>query len=232
MLNGYSHLFSHLKCATKAHTPHTYSTSLSLSLVFNAMDSYALDKTETVFPCGNCQLPIICEHQGLQCDMCNHFFHAPCQRLGDCLYDYLSNTNCSWHCTKCNSLNFSQASSQNLSCLTSNNRFNILNTTEQDFAPTSSPTPVKETRQKAQKSETPLKAALINFQSIREKKPQFYSFVETYKPDIIVGTKTWLSPDIFDSEYFPPELGYTVHRRDQIGQKGGRVIILAKSAHL
>ena len=35
---------------------------------------------------------------------------------------------------------------------------------------------------------------------------------------------------MFDSEFFPPELGFTVYRRDPIGQKGGGVIILVRSA--
>ena len=26
------------------------------------------------------------------------WFHAPCQRVGNMLYDYLSNSDCSWHC--------------------------------------------------------------------------------------------------------------------------------------
>ena len=34
---------------------------------------------------------------------------------------------------------------------------------------------------------------------------------------------------MFDSEFFPPELGFTVYRRDRIGQKGGAVIILVRS---
>ena len=64
----------------------------------------------------------------------------------------------------------------------------------------------------------PLKIALINFQSIREKKPQFFSFVDFYKPDIIVGTETWLTPDMYDSKYFPPSsvsqfIGATVQIR-------------------
>ena len=75
----------------------------------------------------------------------------------------------------------------------------------------------------------PLKIALINFQSVREKKPQFFSFVDFYKPDIIVGTETWLTPDMYDSEYFPPKLGFTVYRRDRTDQKGGGVIILVNS---
>ena len=72
-----------------------------------------------------------------------------------------------------------------------------------------------------------LKISLINFQSIREKKPQFFSFVDSYKSDIIVGTETWLTPDMYDSEYFPPELDFTVYRRDRT--KGGRVIIFVNS---
>ena len=35
---------------------------------------------------------------------------------------------------------------------------------------------------------------------------------------------------MFDSEFFPPELGFTVYRRDRPGQKGGWVIILVRSA--
>ena len=75
----------------------------------------------------------------------------------------------------------------------------------------------------------PLKITLINFQSIREKKPQFFSLVDFYKPDILVGTETRLTPDMYDSEYFPPELGFTVYRRDRTDQKGGGVIILVNS---
>ena len=40
----------------------------------------------------------------------------------------------------------------------------------------------------------------------------------------------WLTKEIFDSEFFPPELRFTVYRRDRPGQKGGGVIILVRSA--
>ena len=45
--------------------------------------------------------------------------------------------------------------------------------------------------------------------------------MELKKPDIIVGTETWLTKEMFDSD---------VYRRDCIGQKGGGVIILVRSA--
>ena len=40
----------------------------------------------------------------------------------------------------------------------------------------------------------------------------------------------WLTKEMFDSEFFSPELGFTVYWRDLIGQKGGGVIILVRSA--
>ena len=54
--------------------------------------------------------------------------------------------------------------------------------------------------------------------------------MELNQPDIIVGTETWLTKEMFDSEFFPPELGFTVYRRDRTGQKGGGVIILVRAA--
>ena len=164
-------------------------TFLSLSLAFNAMDSHTLDKTETVFQCGNCQLPVSCEHQRLQCDTCNHWFHAPCQRVGDCLYDYLSNSNCSWHCTKCNSLNYSQASSQNMSSLSINNRFNILNTTEQGFAPTSSSTPVKKTRQKLKNLKPLLKLPSSTSSQSGKRNPSFTHLLKDTNPTSLSGRR-------------------------------------------
>ena len=75
-----------------------------------------------------------------------------------------------------------------------------------------------------------LKVFHINVHSLREKKLQFFSFVELNKPDIIVGTEICLTKEIFDSEFSPPELGFKVYRRDHIGQKGGGVKILVRSA--
>ena len=79
------------------------------------------------------------------------------------------------------------------------------------------------------KTDSPVKIALINFQSIREEMPLFYTFIDSNKPDIIVGTETWLTVKIYDNEIFPPELGYTVYRRDRIDKRGGGVIILVNS---
>jgi exonuclease III len=53
------------------------------------------------------------------------------------------------------------------------------------------------------------------------------NLVDSAKPDIIVGTESWLRPEIHNSEFTPP--GYTfIARRDrQDGYDG--VFIMAKS---
>ena len=49
-----------------------------------------------------------------------------------------------------------------------------------------------------------LKVLNINFISVVNKVPEFHCLVDAEKPDIIVGTESWLSLDMCDSEVFPP----------------------------
>ena len=60
--------------------------------------------------------------------------------------------------------------------------------------------------------------------------PEFHCLVDAEKPDIIVGTESWLSPDtsIFNSEVFSP--GYVTFRPDRKSKKvnSGGVFILVR----
>ena len=52
------------------------------------------------------------------------------------------------------------------------------------------------------------------------KKEEIDHLLYSTNTDIIVGTESWLTPDIKDHEVFPPD--FTVYRRDrEIGQGGG-----------
>ena len=75
-----------------------------------------------------------------------------------------------------------------------------------------------------------LKVICINCQSIQsaEKRARFYAFVDFHKPDIVIGTESWLHKDIPDCEVFPASLGFNPPiRKDRPGDtKGGGVFIL------
>ena len=70
-------------------------------------DLYGPDPTDNLFPCRKCHSPVTFDLRSIQCETCDKWYHASCQRVGDLLYNYLSNSSCSWHCTKGNSANYS-----------------------------------------------------------------------------------------------------------------------------
>ena len=45
----------------------------------------------------------------------------------------------------------------------------------------------------------------INFQSIKNKKTELDILLDTTKPDVVIGTETWLDPTISSYEYFPQD---------------------------
>ena len=74
-----------------------------------------------------------------------------------------------------------------------------------------------------------LKVLNINFQSIVNKVQEFCCLVDTENPDIVVGTESWLQPDISSSEIFPE--GYQTFRADRKSKasRGGGVFVLVRN---
>ena len=87
----------------------------------------------------------------------------------------------------------------------------------------SSPLPRKQASAKLNK---PLKLLNVNLQSINNKKAEFLNLVDTHKPDIIVGTESWLKPAVKSAEIFPP--WFSVYRKDRKDGYGG-VFIAVKN---
>ena len=67
-----------------------------------------------------------------------------------------------------------------------------------------------------------LTSLTVNCQSLLAKKESFLSLLDTYNPDIIFGTESWLKPDILSSEVFP--VGHSVYRRDRSDGYGGVLV--------
>ena len=64
----------------------------------------------------------------------------------------------------------------------------------------------------------------INFQSLRKKGNLLEALIESSKPDIILGTETWLDSSIKSSEILPPYLNYDIERRDRPSDPHGGVL--------
>ena len=72
-----------------------------------------------------------------------------------------------------------------------------------------------------------LRIVAINFQSVCAKKEEFWCLIDAAKPDVIIGSETWLKPDISDSEIFPP--GYHVYRKDRADGYGDVLLGISTS---
>ena len=71
-----------------------------------------------------------------------------------------------------------------------------------------------------------VKVLVINFQSLKSKKELLLNLIDSSDPDVIIGTESWLNPNIYSSEYFP--IGYNVYRKDREDSYGG-VLLAIKS---
>ena len=150
------------------------------------------------------------------------------------VYNILANhSNISWICCQCGLPSFS-SSLFNTTPIELSNSFSSLDTT---FASDKSPqppkpihtsTPSKTTKTAPSKPNffnRPLRVLNINFQSVKNKTIELEHVIHSTKPDIIIGTETWLNSNINSIEIFKPDWGYTVYRKDRPNQSYGGVLI-------
>ena len=135
------------------------------------------------------------------------------------MYSAFVNSTCSWICCRCGLPNFPSMLFDTFN-ISSQNQYNSLFTlsspTDMSSLLSQASTSCK-TRNNShsvgrpQHSSSPLECSMSTVcQSVVNKKEQFHAIIEETKPDIIVGTESWLQPDIKDTEIFPPN--FTVYR--------------------
>ena len=68
-----------------------------------------------------------------------------------------------------------------------------------------------------------LKVLNINFRSLTspQTRDEFHTLLNQVDPDIVIGSETWLHPDIFDAEIVSEDLGYEMFRLDRSTKGGG-----------
>ena len=165
--------------------------------------------------------------------------------MGDDMYQvHMHHNSYTWICLKCGLPNFTNSSM--FTAFTVSDSFQSLADLPNDssiiqYVPvssrgpqcTSSPKKRRNTHDKKkvckQRSRSnPLKIINLNFHSLHNKIPQFQALLEMEKPDIVVGTETWLNHTILTIELMPP--AYQVFRRDcQTSTTGGGVLLAIHS---
>ena len=87
----------------------------------------------------------------------------------------------------------------------------------------------KKPRQKSLKNKMKrsLRVLVINCRSIVDKKQEYENLIHSTRPDVIIGTESWLKPMDCDDECAPKDQ-YDIFRKDRINAKGGGVFIATK----
>jgi exonuclease III len=67
----------------------------------------------------------------------------------------------------------------------------------------------------------------VNCQSAKAKKLPLHHMIHTVKPDIVIGTESWLKKEDLDDECAPKDQ-YEVYRKDRTHAKGGGVFIAVR----
>ena len=181
--------------------------------------------------CGACDHAVSWSERGVACEECGKWYHASCQSIGSKSYQNLHNTEELWHCDLCGNHNYSTTMfdlhgvghEENHT----NSRLNNsdIGSVNSDFMPYHSSTPSKRSRENKFQSR-PLRLLNVNFQSITSKKAETLELLDRIKPDIIIGTETWLKSDIKDSELLTHK--YKIYRKDRKNGNRGGVLIAVK----
>ena len=220
-------------------------------------------KQATAFPCGLCETPVTWTCEGVCCECCNIWHHNSCIELCTEDYELLQKSNVQWICCKCESINVTSFTYHTYE-LDSSNYYEPLTYPESimdSFTSTTAFNPIKTSSPKSHQNlsgipsrhsstnETTgpamynisnkknLRILTVNCRSIRDKNVEFHVTLNYTKPDIVLGTESWLkgikpgknaTKDAIKScENFPDNYVYiyTVYRNDR-GILGGGIFIM------
>ena len=97
------------------------------------------------------------------------------------------------------------------------------------FKPGSSSTPVKNKKQQSNKTpqyKNNIKCLVINFRSLFGKRAEVSNLITSHDADVIIGSETWLKPDIKNSELLIDD--FDIYRCDRTETSGGGCMVAVK----
>ena len=157
------------------------------------------------------------------------------------LYNKSLSKSIAWECLKCGMPNFSTSLFDTTASLDTYNRFDSLSSLSEPDSPVpdniapppkaaSSPIVQQQREVKSRTTKSvlnhPLRILVMNCQSIKNKRAELHTIIDSAKPDIILGNESWLTPDIQNSEIFPDS--FDAIRKDRVGDAHGGVFIAFK----
>ena len=184
------------------------------------------------FPCGLCDVSVGWDDRGICCDTCNVWFHIDCQGMSSTMYGiYNLSKSIAWECIRCGMPNFSTSLFDTTSSLEVSNRFESLSSLSEPDSPipdnigppppNAASSPIVQTEAKSKTNKA--RILIMNCQSIKNKKAEIHTVIESAKPDIILGNESWLTPDIRNSEIFPES--FDAIRKDRASDAHGGVLL-------
>ena len=177
------------------------------------------------YPCGCCGRAVKWNDAGIQCDGCETWYHRVYSGMSQNIYDiHCQHESYSWLCLNYG-LPYFSTRYFDISTLSSPSSFSVLDDSDPILTFTSIKSKKTETMKNKNYSRK-INVMNVNFRSVVNKVGEFKTLIDTEKPDILVGTETWLTPDFKSSEILPE--GYTIHREDRshAGKRSGGVFIL------
>ena len=215
----------------------------------------------SIFPCGFCEYQVDFGMKAICCDNCDMWYHKSCASMSSTVYAELGSVEdwfCyKCHARNCDTFHayeysvFTRNSFSVLSTVDADDVFSSplpqhpqahsspygTVTTAAVHIPSysssfksSTTTSASDTHDLPNKEEN-WRTLVVNVNSIFGKAAAFQHMISYVKPDAVIVTETKLNKDINTAEVFPSELGYTVYRRDRVGEGGGGVALLIKSCY-
>ena len=187
------------------------------------------------YPCGVCSKAVGWNRPAIACDSCDTWYHKDCIQMSSCIYNTLANSSVSWICCNCGMPSFSSslfdsilAPTENpFETLSSESNTSIITPNSPPGPPLTQSSPIRSRSGHNLKDSRLLKVITVNIQSILAKKTEWLELLASSNPDIVIGSETWLRPDILDNEVVPQE--YKLFRKDRKDGYGGTLIAIRQS---
>lgn len=150
------------------------------------------------FPCGVCSNPVKSNQKGIQCDLCDQWYHINCEHMPNSIYDSLSSSVDSWFCSSCSLPNLSDSffnpSNLNNSILDLSSQLSnsYISTSSESMESCDTVFPVS----KFCVFHANVRSFLLSIDDLK---------VVCYEksPDVFVVSETWLDPSVGDEVSIP-----------------------------